>query len=224
MTEVQPDLPFNPVTQNQRCALLLVNGVVYIAYASHCDTNPYHGWILGYDVNTLTQKYVFVNTPNDEEGGIWMSGAGPAADAQGNIYVASGNGAGIPGSSNLENSFIKLTPNSSTGKLSLSSFFIPNNFASLDAGDIDFGPIQVLMIPNTNLALTGCKNGNLFLVDKDNMGGLGGTTNNNLQTLKVGGSLHSSFGYYKGSTNEFIYLWPEEKPLSAIPFNRSTTF
>lgn len=216
------NLPFNPATQNQRCALLLVNGVVYIAYASHCDTNPYHGWILGYDVNTLTQKYVFVNTPNDEEGGIWMSGAGPAADAQGNIYVASGNGAGIPGSSNLQNSFIKLTPNSSTGKLSLSSFFAPIDFASLNAGDVDFGSIQVLMIPNTNLALTGCKNGNLFLVDKDNMGGLGGTINNNLQTLKLGGPLHSSFSYYKGSANEFIYSWPEQQPLSAISFNRAS--
>ena len=92
------NLPFNPITQNQRCALLLVNGIIYIAYSSHCDTNPYHGWILGYDENTLSQKYAFVNTPNDQEGGIWMSGAGPAADNQGNIYVASGNGNGTAGS------------------------------------------------------------------------------------------------------------------------------
>jgi len=216
------NLPFNPITQNQRCALLLVNGIIYIAYSSHCDTNPYHGWILGYDQNTLTQKYVFVNTPNDEEGGIWMSGAGPAADPLGNIYVASGNGSGTAGSLNLENSFIKLTPNSGTGKLSLSSFFIPNNYPSLDAGDIDFGPIQVLLIPNTNLALTGCKDGNLFLVNKDNMGGLGSGTDNNLQTLPVGGSMHSSFGYYKGSANEFIYIWSENGHLSAVPFIRST--
>jgi hypothetical protein len=152
-----------------------------------------------------------------------MSGAGPAADAQGNIYVASGNGAGIPGGSNLQNSFIKLTPNSSSGKLSVSSFFAPIDFASLNAGDVDFGSIQVLMIPNTNLALSGCKNGNLFLVDKDNMGGLGGTMNNNLQTLQLGGPLHSSFSYYKGSANEFIYLWTERQPLSAIPFNRSAS-
>jgi hypothetical protein len=216
------NLPFNPITQNQRCALLLVNGTIYIVYSSHCDTNPYHGWILGYDESTLSQKYVFVNTPDDEEGGIWMSGAGPAADPLGNIYVASGNGGGTAGSSNLENSFIKLTPNSGMGKLSLSSFFIPNNYASLDAGDIDFGPIQVLLIPNTNLALTGCKNGNLFLVNKDNMGGLGSGTDNNLQTLPVGGSMHSSFGYYKGSSNEFIYIWSENGHLSAVPFIRST--
>lgn len=220
---VSGNLTFNPITQNQRCALLLLNGVVYIAYASHCDTNPYHGWILGYDENTLAQKYVFVNTSNDDRGGIWMSGAGPAADPQGNIYVASGNGSGIPGNTNLQNSFIKLTPDNSSGKLTLSSFFAPIDFATLNAGDIDFGSIQVLMIPNTNLALTGCKNGNLFLVNKDNMGGLGGTTNNNLQTLQLGGPLHSSFGYYKGSANEFIYLWTEQQPLSAIPFDRASS-
>jgi hypothetical protein len=217
------NLPFNPITQNQRCALLLLDGIVYIGYASHCDTNPYHGWVLGYDENTLTQKYIFVNTPNNEEGGIWMSGAGPAADAQGNIYFASGNGGGPAGPLNLENCFTKLTPNISTGILSMASFFIPNNFGSLDAGDIDFGPTQVILIPNTTVALTGCKDGNLFLVDKDNMGGLGITTNNNRQTLQVGGSMHSSFGYYKGSTQEFIYLWSEGEQLAAIPFNRSTS-
>ncbi len=216
------NLPFNPITQNQRCALLLLNGIIYIAYSSHCDTNPYHGWILGYDENTLTQKYVFVNTPNDEEGGIWMSGAGPAADAQGNIYVASGNGGGTAGPLNLENCFTKLTPNSTTGILSMASFFIPFNYPSLDAGDIDFGPTQVLLIPNTTVALSGCKDGNLYLVDKDNMGGLGSITNNNRQTLQVGGSMHSSFGYYKGSSQEHIYLWSEGKQLTAVPFNRST--
>lgn len=216
------NLPFNPITQNQRCALLLVNGIIYIAYSSHCDTNPYHGWILGYDENTLSQKYVFVNTPNDLEGGIWMSGAGPAADPQGNIYVASGNGGGTAGPLNLENCFTKLTPNSSTGTLSMTSFFIPDNFAILDAGDVDFGPTQVLLIPNTTVALTGCKDGNLYLVNKDNMGGLG-TTNNNRQTLQIGGSMHSSFGYYKGSSQEFIYVWSENQQLAAIPFNHSAS-
>ena len=125
--------------------------------------------------------------------------------------------------SNLENSFTKLTPNSSSGKLLLSSFFIPFNYPTLDAGDIDFGPTQVLLIPNTTLALTGCKDGNLYLVNKDNMGGLGSGTNNNQQTLHVGGSMHSSFGYYKGTTNEFIYMWSENSQLAAIPFSGSTS-
>ena len=131
---ISGNLPFNPITQNQRCALLLVNGIVYIAYASHCDTNPYHGWILGYDENTLSQKYTFVNTPDDEEGGIWMSGAGPAADSQGNIYVASGNGTGTAGSSNLENSFTKLTPNSSTGTLSLIELLYSKQLRNSECG------------------------------------------------------------------------------------------
>jgi hypothetical protein len=214
-------LPFSPITQNQRCALLLLNGIVYIAYSSHCDTNPYHGWILGYDENTLAQKYVFVNTPNDMEGGIWMSGSGPAADASGNIYVASGNGGGTAGISNLENSFTKLTPDISTGTLTPASFFIPSNYTNLDAGDIDFGSTQVLMIPNTTEAVSAGKDGNLYLVDKDNMGGLG-ATNNNKQTLQVGGSMHCSFSYYKGSASEFVYVWSENQQLAAVPFNSST--
>jgi Secretion system C-terminal sorting domain len=218
---ISGNLAFNPITHNQRCALLLVNGIIYIAYSSHCDTNPYHGWILGYDEN-LTQQYAFVNTPNDEQGGIWMSGAGPAADPQGNIYVAAGNGTGTAGSSNLQMSITQLTPISSPNTLSLSSFFIPNNYDSLGVQDQDFGPIQVLLIPNTTVALTGCKDGNLYLVDRSNMGGLG-SSNNNRQTLFNGGSMHSSFGYYKGTTQEFIYLWSEGIQLEAIPFNRSSS-
>ncbi len=216
-------LPFNSETQNQRSALLLLNGVVYIAYASHCDTNPYHGWVLGYDENTLTQKYVFVNNPNNGESGIWMSGAGPAADNNGNLYVATGNGSGAASSSNLQMSFIKLKPDNNTNTLAVSSYFIPYNYSTLSNGDKDFGVSQALLIPNTNLALTGCKDGNLYLVNKDNMGGLGTTSNTDLQTLHIGGAMHSSFGYFKGSSNEFIYLWSENTSLAAIPFNRSTS-
>ena len=215
-------LHFNPETQNQRSALLLLNGVVYIAYASHCDTNPYHGWVLGYDENTLVQKYVFVNNPNAGEAGIWMTGAGPAADDHGNVFVASGNGNGTVSASNLQSSLMKLTPNSLTNTLSVSSYFAPYNYATLANTDKDFGVTQVLLIPNTNLVLTGCKDGNLYLADKDNMGGVGTSSNTNLQTLNVGGAMHSSFGYYKGSSNEIIYLWSENKNLAAIPFNRIT--
>lgn len=216
------NLSFNSATQNQRSALLLLNGVVYIAYASHCDTNPYHGWVLGYNENTLTQKYVFVNNSNDGEGGIWMGGAAPAADDLGNVFVASGNGNGTVSGSNLHSSLIKLTPDNISNTLSVSSYFAPYNYVSLSNNDRDFGVTQVLLIPNTNLALTGCKDGNLYLADKDNMGGVGTSSNTNLQTLNVGGAMHSSFGYYKGLSNEFIYLWSENRNLAAIPFNRIT--
>ncbi len=216
------NLPFDPITQNQRCALLLVNGVIYIAYASHCDTNPYHGWVLGYDENTLSQKYVYVDNPDNGEGGIWMSGAGPAADSLGNVFVSSGNGSGTVSSSNLQMSLIKLTPDNIANTLSMTCYFTPYDYDSLSKIDMDFGPMQVLLIPNTNLALTGCKDGNLYLANKDTMGGLGSTFNTNLQTLNIGGYMDASLGYYKGLINEFIYVWSANTNLVAIPFNRTT--
>ena len=84
---------FDPRRQNQRGGLALSNGIVYIPFSGHCDMDNYHGWILGYKASDLTQQLIrYVTTPNDERGGIWMSGAGPAVDAAGNIYFAVGNG------------------------------------------------------------------------------------------------------------------------------------
>ena len=83
---------FNPVTENQRPALALSDGTVYIGWASFCDTRPYHGWLLSYDASTLKQVGVFNASPNGNMAGIWMSGAGPALDQSGNLYFSTGNG------------------------------------------------------------------------------------------------------------------------------------
>ena len=83
---------FNQQTANQRPALLLYQGVVYIAWSSHCDWGPYHGWIIGYDAATLARKYVYNASPDGGLTGIWMSGQAPAVDDDGFIYVSTGNG------------------------------------------------------------------------------------------------------------------------------------
>src|SRR6202007_2875697 len=85
-------ISFDPFMQNQRAGLALVNGVVYICWTSHCDWKPYHGWIMGYNATNLQQICVYNDTPNGSEGGIWMAGQAPAADASGNLYVSTGNG------------------------------------------------------------------------------------------------------------------------------------
>src|SRR5437588_2804113 len=87
-------VPFNSREANQRPALLFANGVVYIAWGGFGDTDPYHGWVIGYTYNgaAFQQVGVFNSTPDGQEGGIWMSGAGPAADAQGNVYLTIGKG------------------------------------------------------------------------------------------------------------------------------------
>ncbi len=218
---------FDPQKQNQRCGLLLLKGTVYISYASHCDWGPYHGWILGYDQTTLQQTRVYNSTPNGYWGGIWMSGAAPAADEEGNIYVAVGNGSvgynGDAGSIiNRSESALKLTPSGNT--INVSSFFSPTNIAELEAADLDFGVTQMLLLPGTNRAMTSCKDGHLYLMDRNNMGGYSATVNNVVQAIDLGVNAHlrSSLAYYKGAQKEWVYSWSENALLKAFPYNRTT--
>jgi hypothetical protein len=225
---------FDPWRNNQRQGLTLVKGVIYITYSSHCDWGPYHGWILGYNAKTLQQQIVYNDTPTGEDGGIWESGMGMAADAQGNLYVTTGNGnVGAangtgqydpsPDPTDLINrgeSAIKLTPSGST--LKVSSYFTPTNYLDLNINDEDYGVMGTLLIPNSNYYFTGCKDGNIYLLNKDNMGGYSSSSNQIQQTIMVLGGLHCQPAYYKGSTNEFVYIWSENEQLRALPFDRSS--
>ncbi|MEJ0030336.1 MAG: discoidin domain-containing protein [Bacteroidota bacterium] len=218
---------FNPLKQNQRSALLLLNGVVYIAWASYCTWPPYHGWLLGYDKTTLQQKTVYCTTPNGKEGGIWMAGGGPAADINGNIYVSVGNG--TPGYNgnisdviNRGESALKLTP--SGGTLNVSSWFSPKDVERLVAADLDLGVTGILLIPNTDRAFTGSKDGKLYLIDRNNMGGFSADHDTNLQVIDLGSTAHlrSSFAYFKGAAKEYVFSWSENGLLRAFPYDRGT--
>src|SRR5215467_5009499 len=83
---------FDPLKENPRAALTLANDSIYIAWASSCDVDPYHGWVMSYDARSLAQKAVLNVNPNGTEAGIWLSDTGPAVDAEGNLYVPTGNG------------------------------------------------------------------------------------------------------------------------------------
>ena len=160
---------------------LLLNGVVYIAYGSHGDNGPYHGWLLGYDALTLQQRAVYNTTPNGYAGeaAIWQSGAGPAADAQGNIYVETGNGEFNTNSANnaqndFGNCFLKL---STTNGLQVTDYFTPHNQQVLNDGDIDLGsggpvvlPDEVGSVAHPHLLVGGSKEGTIYLLDRDNFG------------------------------------------------------
>src|SRR6266576_2126037 len=108
---------FDPKQYKERAALLLLNGVIYTTWASHCDVRPYTGWIIPYDATTLQQEHVLNLTPNGNDGAIWMSGGGPAADTAGNIYLLDGNGTfdqtldarGFPSQGNFGNAFLRLS-------------------------------------------------------------------------------------------------------------------
>jgi hypothetical protein len=219
-------ITFDGQRQNQRQALTLVNGVVYVTFASHCDWGPYHGWVLGYDAVTLQQRVVYNATPNGYAGGMWASGTGMSADDAGNLYVVAGNGtvgdAGDPTSpTNRGESALKLVPSGST--LQVASYFTPNNYQFLNDYDLDYGSVGGLLIPNSNYYLTGGKNGDLYLLNKDDMGGYQAAANQVQQVIQLTGSeMHCQAAYFKGSANEFIYVWPENNPLRAIPFDRGS--
>jgi len=217
-------ITFDSQKENQRQGLTLLNGIVYVSFSSHCDWGPYHGWILGYDATTLQQQVVYNDTPNGYAGGMWESGAGMAADAAGALYVVTGNGTvGDSGdATNLRNrgtSALKLTR--SGAALTVASYFTPTNYQYLNDYDLDYGTGGAFLIPNSAYFLTAGKDGNLYLLDKDAMGGFQGS-NQVQQVVALSGSanMHCQPAYYKGSAREFVYVWSENDPLRAIPFNR----
>jgi hypothetical protein len=121
---------FDPLIQNQRAALALVNGYIYITWSSHCDGGPYHGFVAAYRAADLSQPPITYNvTPSGTQAGIWMSDQAPVADVGGNIYLSTGNGT-WDGSNNFGQSFPKLT-NTGTA-LVLTDWFTPYNWNNLN--------------------------------------------------------------------------------------------
>jgi len=219
-------LSFDAQRGNQRQALTLLNGVVYVTWSSHCDWGPYHGWILGYDAVSLQQRVVYNATPEGDAGGLWESGTGMAADAAGNLYEVVGNGsvgdsADPTSLTNRSESALKLTPSGST--LQVASWFTPYDFQFLNNNDLDYGSAGALLIPGSNYFFTAAKDGILYLLDKDNMGGYQPGANQVQQVIQLtSGEMHFHPAYYKGSAKEYVYLWPENAGLYAIPFDRGT--
>ena len=169
---------FNPLKQNNRPGLLLENGHVIIAWASHCDKVPFHGWLMSYAASTLAQEAVFNSSPNGGLAGVWMSGDGVAADANGNYYFATGNGSYSGSTSNdYGDSIVQLGP-ASNGTLPVVDWFTPWNQGSLSGHDDDVGSGGVLLLPDLpagsahqHLLVQMGKEGTIYLVDRDQMGG-----------------------------------------------------
>ena len=165
---------FDPQLENQRAALLLQNGLVYIGWASLCDVTPFHGWLMAYDSQTLTQAGVLNTTPNGVDGGIWASGSGPAGDGS-LLFVATGNGSFKVSSASYGSSILKLSE-PSAGVFSILDYFTPNNYSILNAGDIDLGAGGVLLVdqpagsPHEHLLFLCGKQGTLYVVDRNNLG------------------------------------------------------
>jgi hypothetical protein len=199
-------LAFNPAKHLQRPALLLQNGIIYIAYSSHADIAVYHGWVFAYSAANLQQVAVYNTSPSGQQAGIWQSGQGPAVDAQGSIYYLTGNGTSTRDGVNIGSSFGKFGLTGST--LSLLDWFTPSNIDALNAADTDLGSGGVLAIPGTNLVVGGGKEGVIFLLNETRLGHFG----NPLESIHscYNGHLHGSPVYWNSpTTGQRIYFWCE---------------
>jgi PQQ enzyme repeat len=224
---------FAPGQYEERAGLLLVNGIVYMAWTSHCDHRPYTGWVMGYDENTLAQVSVLNVTPNGSEGAIWMAGSGPAADSTGNIYLLDANGVfdtaldahGFPSHGDFGNAFLKI---STTNKqLAVADYFEMFNQASENGADQDLGSGGALVLPDFNdstgkarhLAVGAGKDGNIYLVDRDAMGGFNPKSNNIYQQVSgaLSGGVFSKPAYF----NNTLYYGAVGDQIKAFPISQA---
>jgi hypothetical protein len=196
---------FNPLTQNQRAGLALVGGVVYVAYASHGDNPVYYGWVVGYNASNLSQVSVFNDDPGAGFGGIWMSGGAPAADSGNNLYVITGNGI-FDGNTQFGDSFLRL---STGGGINVTGFFSPNDQDSLMRVDLDLGSGGAAILvdqptaPN-HLVIGGGKEGTLYLLNRDNLGGNTSNDAGAVQNFSVGNRIFATPAFWQNT----LYIGP----------------
>jgi Putative Ig domain len=181
---------FVPLYHLQRPALLLNNGTVYIGFGSHGDFNAWQGWLMAYSSSTLTQQWVWHSTDptnGNNEGAIWGSGNGPALDANGNIYVETGNGV-FDGTSNFSDSVVKLSP--AGARL---DYFTPFDQDVMQNNDIDLGSSGPIILPDAvgsaahpHVMIATGKVGVVYLLDQTNMGQYHSGANQDLGEVSVG--------------------------------------
>jgi hypothetical protein len=207
-------ITFDPKLHQQRAGLALTNGVVLVAWAGHEDMPPYHGWIMGFDATTLAQVGAFAVVADNDGGGIWQGGRAPTIDKDGNAYFATGNGK-WDGTRNFGDSLLKLSVGA-TG-LSLLSSFTPSNEDILDMHDSDLSGSGFTLLPETNLPgktkllLGGGKEGVLYLLSGDNLGGKQAGDPQVIQKIDVSGG-HVMGGpvfWTSDSTGTLVYNWSE---------------
>ncbi len=209
-------LSFNAKTNNQRTALALSNGQVLIAWASHEDILPYHGWIMAYDARTLQQTAVLCVTPGGMAGGIWQSGRAPAVDKENNIYYETGNG-DWNGTTNFGESLLRLRLNG--GHFTVTDYYTPVDYLELNERDADFGSTGPFLIPGTDKIICGDKHGVLTLLGTRDLGKLNSRPGVPLQKLQVnGGRVLNGPAWW----NNTLYLWGESDVLKAFHFNGAT--
>lgn len=198
---VNGQIPFDPLRENPRAALLLANNSVYLTWASSCDVDPYHGWVMAYDPQTLAQKAVLNVNPDGSEAGIWLSDTGPAADDEGNIYVPTGNGTfdAASGGRDYGDSVLKLDGSS----LAIRDYFTPHDQDRISNADSDVGSSGPLLLPDQpgkyrHLLLQPTKDSTIYVIDRDQMGKFHHDTDDLVEIIHIGGGGYGAMAYWNG--------------------------
>jgi hypothetical protein len=195
------EVAFDPLRENPRAALTLANNSVYLTWASSCDVDPYHGWVMAYNPQTLAQKAVLNVNPDGSEGGIWLSDTGPAVDSEGNLYVPTGNGTfdATSGGRDYGDSVLKLNGSS----LAVRDYFTPFDQESILAGDSDVGSSGPTLLPDQpgphrHLLLQPTKHSVLYVIDRDQMGKFHAESDATPQRIQMAGEGYGAIAYWNG--------------------------
>lgn len=238
---------FNPSMHMNRPAMTLANGILYVSYGSYGDTDPFHGWVIGFNATNLVQltNYTFCTTPNATtnsfgvnaaEGALWMGGGGPCVDQNNNLYFEVGNGSlsAMTNGGDYGDSFVKL---STSNSLAVLDYFAPSNQASMALNDLDLGSGGPILLPDSvgsaahpHLLVGAGKEGTIYLVDRDNMGQFNQSTNQIVQTLigVMGGiwgvpAYWNHLIYFQGSGDVLKAFEITNAVVVSAPATKSTT-
>jgi len=202
-------ISLDPSEHLQRPGLLLLNGTVYVAFGSQGDIPPYHGWVIGYDASNLQNPPTILNvSPHGSAGAIWQTGRGLAADSNGNIFLATSNGH-YDGATDFSQSFLRLN-----SQLSIQDWFTPVDWRPLSIDDEDVGSQGPILVPGTNFLIGGGKAGTLYMVDRTNMGHLGGAPTEVFPTVNVAG-INNMALWTKDAHTNIVYIQEQGSPLKA---------
>jgi hypothetical protein len=191
--------------------------------------------MMGFDATTLKLKYVYNDTPDGSDGGIWMASNGPSVDDSGYIYIVAGNGTVGIGDTIPNNtrgrgeSIMKFKPTADS--LRLVDYFTPANYKYLEQNDLDYGIGGAMLIPNSTLSVTNSKEGKIFLLDDNKLGKYTPNNDSVLQSITVVHALGPydwyNFGtpvyyhFFSQADSEFVYVWAATDTIKQLYFDRS---
>jgi len=232
---VNGNVIFDPGQYAERAALLLVNGAIYSGWTSHCDEEPYTGWVMAFSESTLKQTQIINLTPNGSEGSIWMSGDGIAADSNANLYFLDANGTfdaalnagGFPARGDFGNAIVKLATG---GKLAVADYFETYDTIAESNADEDLGSGGEILLPDQtdangvvrHLLIGAGKDANIYVADRDNMGKINTAASNDSNIYQIvsgqlGGMVFSTPAFFNGT----LYYGAVGDNLKAFPMNNA---